>query len=1122
LTDTQTITVDITNVNEFAPVITSDLGGDTATVNAAENQSAVTTVTSTDTDTSATATYSLAGGADVVLFAIDTATGVLTMTAQNFEIPYYVGNTLVVIVGVTDGLNTDTQTITVTITNVNETPVITSNDGGATAAISKDENTTAVTTVTSTDVDASATKTFSLAGGANSGQFAIDTATGVLTMTAQNFETLVGTLEVIVGVTDGALTDTQTITVTITDVNEFAPVITSDLGGDTATVNAAENQSAVTTVTSTDDDASATDTYSLAGGADVALFAIDADSGVLTMTAQDFETLVGTLEVIVAASDGTNTDTQTITVTITDENDVSPAITSNDGGDTATIIIAENTIAVTTVTSTDVDLSATATYSLAGGADAALFAIDTATGVLIMVAQNFESPAHVGNTLEVIVGVTDGALTDTQIITVTITDVNEFAPVITSNLGGDAAAVNAAENQSAVTTVTSTDTDASATATYSLAGGADAALFAIDTATGVLTMTAQDFETAGTLQVIVGVTDGLNTDTQTIIVTITNVDDTSPTVLGVTSSATNGSYVVGNVIDIQVTFDETVTVTGVPTLGLSTGVEGRTANYISGSGSTVLTFRYVVGQGDLSADLEYVGVASLTVTSASIQDADLNSAVTTLPDTSTVNSLGGSKSIAVDATAPTGLIVTPGAGSLTISVTEPTWNATLYTFEVSSDDAITWKSIVSAQKSITFGGLTAGLGYLVRVAGLATVPNLALVSASQHVAGAYVTSGITKYEPTSVAGPAGPAGETGTAGAPGAAGPAGDTGTAGAPGAAGPAGDTGTAGAPGVAGPAGPAGASGGSGAPGAAAINPQATLLLVFANSSVPATLTSAGTLTGGTGAGAVTFSTTDEKICTVSNLGVVTGVKVGECAIVATKAASAGYLEAKSNPVILKVTDSPADVAAAKAKADADAAAVAKAKADADAAVVAKAKADADAAAKAKADADAAAVAKAKADADAAAKAKADADAVAAKIAEAKAQADAAVKAAADAMAATEKATADAKAAADLAAATAQAKADSDAEIAKIAAANAMTIGVRSKAGYTTIKTDLADKYSGMKAVVQLVVVKSGKTTYVTLGTVYLDELGKGSTKTKTVIAKGQKVRVTVAGKVIKTVTK
>ena len=83
-------------------------------------------------------------------------------------------------------------------------------------------------------------------------------------------------------------------------------------------------------------------------------------------------------------------------------------------------------------------------------------------------------------------------------------------------------------------------------------------------------------------------------------------------------------------------------------------------------------------------------------------------------------------------------------------------------------------------------------------------------------------------------------------------------------------------------------------------------------------------------------------------------------------------------------------------------------------------------------------------------------------------------------------------------------------------------MSIGARSKAGNTTIKTDLANKYSGMNAVVQLVVVKSGKTSYVTLGSVNLDDLGKGSINTKRVIAKGQKVRVTVAGKVLKTVTK
>jgi hypothetical protein len=282
--------------------------------------------------------------------------------------------------------------------------------------------------------------------------------------------------------------------------------------------------------------------------------------------------------------------------------------------------------------------------------------------------------------------------------------------------------------------------------------------------------------------------------------------------------------------------------------------------------------------------------------------------------------------------------------------------------------------------------------------------------------------------------------------------------------------------------------------------------------------------TLTGGSGSGAITYSSTDEKICTVSTLGVVTGVKVGECAIVATRAASAGYLEAKSNPVVVKVTDSPADLAAAKAKADADAAAAAQVKADADAAAKAaadKAAADAKALAdKALADLKAAsdkAAADAKAIAD---KAAADAKALADKaLADLKAAAD---KATADAKAAADKAIADAKSIADQTAAAAQAKAEEDAAIAKIAATNSMSIGARTKAGNTTIKLDLADKYFLRKATVQLIVVKSGKTTYVTLGTDYLDDLGKGSIKTKTVIAKGQKVRVTVAGKVIKTVTK
>src|SRR5438045_2100018 len=48
----------------------------------------------------------------------------------------------------------------------------------------------------------------------------------------------------------------------------------------------------------------------------------------------------------------------------------------------------------------------------------------------------------------------DGTNTDTQAIAVTVTNVNDNPPVITSDGGNAAAAVNVAENSTAVTTVT--------------------------------------------------------------------------------------------------------------------------------------------------------------------------------------------------------------------------------------------------------------------------------------------------------------------------------------------------------------------------------------------------------------------------------------------------------------------------------------------------------------------------------------------------------------------------------------------------------------------------------------------------------------------------------------------
>ncbi len=246
-------------------------------------------------------------------------------------------------------------------------------------------------------------------------------------------------------------------------------------------ISIAENGTAVTTVTATDADAGATLTYSISGGADAARFTINPTTGVLTfVAAPDAEapTDVGAnnvYDVVVRVSDGTNIDTQAIAVTVTNVNDNAPVITSNGGGATASISIAENGTAVTTVTATDADAGATRTYSIVGGADAARFTINPTTGVLTFVsAPDFEAPTDVGadNVYDVVVRVSDGTFTDDQTIAVTVTNVNEAAPVITSNGGGATASISIAENGTAVTTVTATDADSGATLTYSISGGA--------------------------------------------------------------------------------------------------------------------------------------------------------------------------------------------------------------------------------------------------------------------------------------------------------------------------------------------------------------------------------------------------------------------------------------------------------------------------------------------------------------------------------------------------------------------------------------------------------------------------------------------------------------------------
>ena len=126
------------------------------------------------------------------------------------------------------------------------------------------------------------------------------------------------------------------------------------------------------------------------------------------------------------------------------------------------------------------------------------------------------------------------------------------------------------------------------------------------------------------------------------------VDAVAPTVSSVGVPA-NGSYTTGQNLDFTVNFDEAVTVDttgGTPRIALTLDTGGTVyASYLSGSGSTALTFRYTVQAGD--GDTNGIAVGALGANGGTLKDAAGNDAALTL------NSVASTAAVLVDTTAPT-------------------------------------------------------------------------------------------------------------------------------------------------------------------------------------------------------------------------------------------------------------------------------------------------------------------------------------------------------------------------------------------------------------------------------------------------------------------------------------
>ncbi len=347
------------------------------------------TLSSADPDNGNVFTYSLVtltGGNDNGAFSIN-GNQLIINTVPNFNTkPSY---SLQIRTTDQGGLSYD-KSLTIDVNNVNDPPTITS----STADVSVAENNAGVVyTIAAIDPDSGTTLTYSL-GGADANLFNVDSSAGmVMFRNPPNFELPLDSngdniYDLILNASDGSLSDSEPLKITVTDVNE-SPTIT---GADT--VNFAENGTGVVyTITGTDPDAGTTLIYS-ALGTDADKFNVNSNTGEISFkNVPDFE-LPGDsnrdniYNINVVASDGNLASIKPLTITITNVYEA-PVI---NGGDFASVVENTTGIIYKAGTTTDADPTITITYSLFGG-DSSLFAIDAVTGeVSFKAAPDFEKP----------------------------------------------------------------------------------------------------------------------------------------------------------------------------------------------------------------------------------------------------------------------------------------------------------------------------------------------------------------------------------------------------------------------------------------------------------------------------------------------------------------------------------------------------------------------------------------------------------------------------------------------------------------------------------------------------------------------------------------------------------
>ena len=558
----QSLTVSINDLNDNAPQFASS----TAALDASENSTAITTITATDADSTAdhaTLTYSLDGGSDLNLFTIDTASGVLAFnSAPNYESPQDANadNVYELSISVSDSAYTASQDLIITITDVNEAPSFTET---SVALATTENNSSFIYTIDAAiDPDQGQTLAYQLSGDDQSA-FTLDSTTLTLAfITTPNYENpkdqdTDNTYQITITATDGEYSASQSIVIAVSDYNDEAPQFTSP-SSQAVNYSTAQVGDIVYTALATDADADDQIAYAL-GGADSGYFTFDSSSGALAFyylpALDDFPedgSIIYALS-ITATDLAATSSTLELSVNLLDDTGSPPELAQA----SVSIAVDENSAdTVYTAQASDVDPGDKLSYSISG-IDAEHFTINSSSGALAFNSPpDFENPAddNSDNTYELTITVTDSmAKQAQQSLAITVNNINDNSPQFTLS----STTFTIPENTTAITTITATDADANSdTLTYTLDNTSDAAAFTLDPSSGALAFDpAPDYETPldsdgdNVYQLTLSAFDGANTTSQSITITVADLNDEAPRFTSLGSQVVDYTKVeVGDVI----------------------------------------------------------------------------------------------------------------------------------------------------------------------------------------------------------------------------------------------------------------------------------------------------------------------------------------------------------------------------------------------------------------------------------------------------------------------------------------------------------------------------------------------------------------------------------------------